>query len=353
MHVLSVEGALPPHHYSQEALFEAFREEIEDRYFNMGRVQELYKNVLVGSRYLALSLDEIKALDGFGQANDAFIRVGLELGESALLGACAQAGVAPADLDAILFTTVTGLATPSMDARLVNQIGLKEGVTRMPFFGLGCVGGAAGLARCADWLRAYPDKLAVLLSIELCSLTIQRKDLSIPNLISTGLFGDGAAAVVCAGRDHPLSKKTRGPRVRATQSIFYPDTEDAMGWRISESGFGIVLSAEVPHLVQTHLRKNVDDFLSGQKLRLEDIEEWICHPGGPKVLGAVQTALDLKEDDLEISWRSLEEMGNLSSASVLINLGKKQKEQPKSGSLGLLLAMGPGFCCELVLLEWP
>jgi alkylresorcinol/alkylpyrone synthase len=353
MVVLAVDWALPPHRYSQSDLFEAFKEEIQGRYFNLDRIQKLHQNVMVGHRYLALPPSELIGLKNFGQANDAFIRVGLDLGEKAIHQACEQAGVKPADLDAILFTTVTGLATPSMDARLINRMNLDPHIARMPFFGLGCVGGAAGLSRCSDWLKAHPKKLAVLLSIELCSLTIQRQDLSIPNLISTGLFGDGAAAVVAAGAEHPLASATQGPHIRATQSVFYPDTESVMGWNISESGFEIVLSAEVPQMVRDNLRTNVDSFLKNQGLTRKDLTIWVCHPGGPKVLEAVQAALEIDKRDLQISWDALLEMGNLSSASVLINLGKTQKTSPPSGSLGLLLAMGPGFCSELLLLEWP
>jgi len=353
MQVLSTNWALPEHYYSQMELFEAFKEELEGKYHNIDRVARLHSNVLVGGRYLALPVDKLRQLQSFGEANDAFIQVGLDLGERAIQRACEDAGIDPNELDAILFTTVTGLATPSMDARLANRLSFKPGIVRMPFFGLGCVGGAAGLSRTNDWLKAHPDKLAVLLSIELCSLTIQREDISIPNLISTGLFGDGAAAVICAGDEHPLSQKSRWPRVRATQSVFYPDTERTMGWDISEKGFGIVLSAEVPQLVESNLRGNVDAFLDSQGLSLDQLSQWVCHPGGPKVLQAVQNALGITEEDLAISWNSLHEMGNLSSASVLINLAKKQAEQPESGSLGLLLAMGPGFCAELVLLEWP
>jgi alkylresorcinol/alkylpyrone synthase len=353
MHVLSVNWSLPPNPYSQAELFEAFKEELEERHFNLERVARLHQNVLVGTRYLALPVEELKAIKTFGQANDAYIRIGLDLAQEAVERACEDAGISPSALDAILFTTVTGLATPSMDARLINRMGLSTQITRMPFFGLGCVGGAAGLSRTADWLKAHPDKLAVLLSVELCSLTIQRGDLSIPNIISTGLFGDGAAAVVCAGKDHALAQASNGPRVRATQSVFYPNTEDAMGWAISESGFRIILSAEVPQLVQGHLRANVDAFLEKEGLVRGDLSEWVCHPGGPKVLKAVESALELRPEDLGISWACLEEMGNMSSASVLINLGKKQLEEPASGSLGLLLAMGPGFCAEFVLLEWP
>ena len=353
MRILGISPALPQHYYQQNQLLEALKTELEGQYFNFDRVERLHKNVLVGGRHLAIPLEELQALETFGQANNRFIEEAQNLGEQAIHGACEMAQTGPEDLSAFLFTTVTGLATPSIDARLMNRMGFRANTVRMPFFGLGCVGGAAGLSRCNDWLRGHPDKLAVLLAVELCSLTIQRKNLSIPNLISTGLFGDGAAAVICAGDDHPLAKQSSGPRVRATRSIFFPNTESAMGWDISEEGFGIVLSAEVPDLVREQLRPCTEAFLAEEGLALEDLTVWICHPGGPKVLTAVQDALELTAEDLAVSWNNLEAMGNLSSASVLINLGETMAQTPKPGSLGLLLAMGPGFCAELVLMEWP
>ena len=352
MKILGTGKALPKHYYSQDELLAALREELADKYFNFPRVEKLHKNVLVGGRHLAIPLEQLREIETFGQANNHFIEQAQTLGETAIVEASKQAGTAPADLNAILFTTVTGLATPSIDARLMNRLSLQSDTVRMPFFGLGCVGGAAGLSRCHDWLLGHPDKLAVLLTVELCSLTLQRTDLSIPNLISTGLFGDGAAAVVCAGAEHPLAKESTGPEVVATKSIFFPDTESAMGWNISEKGFGIVLSAEVPGLVRAKLRDVTESFLSEHDLQLNDLSVWICHPGGPKVLTAVQDALGISREDLAISWDNLEAMGNLSSASVLINLGETIEKVSEPGQMGLLLAMGPGFCAELVLLKF-
>ena len=348
MIIAAVGAAFPPHYYDQERLLEAFRAHWARRHHNLDRLEALHRNVLVGGRHLALPLEEYERLGSFGEANDAWIRVGLEVGEEAVRRALDGAGVAPADLSALLFVTVTGVATPSLDARLVNRLGLASNIKRMPLFGLGCVAGAAGLARAADYLTAFPGEVVVLLSIELCSLTLQREDLSIPNLIASGLFGDGAAAVVMVGSE----RSAAGPRVVATRSVFYRDSERAMGWDISERGFKVVLSAEVPELTRRHLRGDVDGFLAEHGLVRSQISRWIAHPGGPRVLQAVEEALELAPEALEISWRSLRETGNLSSTSVLLVLREVLGRPPAAGSHGLLLAMGPGFCTELVLLQW-
>lgn len=349
LRIAAVGKALPPHHYDQDTLLRALKELWGARHFNLARLEALHKNVLVGGRFLALPLKEYAGLSTWGQANDAWIRVAQEVGEAAVRDALARAGLEPGDVDALFFVTVTGVATPSIDARLMNRLGLAPRVKRLPIFGLGCVAGAAGIARAADYVRGFPDQVAVLLSVELCSLTVQREDLSIPNLIATGLFGDGAAAVVVTGAERGGS----GPRVRATRSVFYPDSERVMGWDISERGFSIVLSAGVPEVVRQYLRRDVESFLADHGLGLADIASWVAHPGGPKVLEAMEEALDLPPEALAVTWASLAEVGNLSSASVLLVLEETlERRRPRPGSFGLLLAMGPGFCSELVLLEW-
>jgi alkylresorcinol/alkylpyrone synthase len=234
-----------------------------------------------------------------------------------------------------------------LDARLANRLGLRSDTKRTPIFGLGCVGGAAGLARAADYLRAFPDETALLLSVELCSLTLQRGDVSVANVIASGLFGDGAAAVVLRGARAP----GRGPRIVATRSVLYPDTERVMGWEIGDGGFRVLLSADVPTLA-AGIRPDVDKFLAENDVALGEIERFICHPGGPKVLSAVEGALALPSGALAASWEHLARVGNLSSASVLFLLADVLADPPPAGARGLLLAMGPGFCSELVLLEW-
>jgi len=343
--------ALPANWVDQETLISVFREHWAREHFNVERIEELHRSVQVGGRYLALPLEQYLPLKRFSERNDAFNQVSLEMGELAIRRALDDAGLQPRDVDHLFFVTVTGIATPSLDARLMNRLGLRPEVKRTPIFGLGCVAGAAGTARAADVLRAFPDQVAVMLSVELCSLTLQREDVSIANIIASGLFGDGAAAMVLSGGNRP--PPGAAPRVLATRSVFYSDTERVMGWDVVDGGFKVVLSAKVPSLVTEYVRSDVDRFLSDQGLSRADIRHWIAHTGGPKVLQAFETALELPPEALQRSWDSLRRTGNLSSASVLFVLSELLASgEPQPGDLGLLMAMGPGFCAELVLLRW-
>jgi alkylresorcinol/alkylpyrone synthase len=346
--ILSVAPAFPSHYHDQQTLIDAakrhwIRDEPQRR-----RLDRLFRNTCVEGRHLALPIDELAELRSFEDANDAYIRCAVELGTRAISAALAQAGLDPRDVDHVFFASVTGIATPSIDARIAHRIGLRRDVKRTPIFGLGCVAGAAGIARASDYLRAYPDQTAILLAVELCSLTIQRDDASVRNLIAGGLFGDGAAAVALGGS----ARAGRGPRVLATRSVLFPDSEEMMGWEVSASGFRVVLSAEVPNLVRDHLRVEVDAFLAECDLTLRNVESFVCHPGGPKVLDALSDALALPRDALSVTWESLARVGNISSVSVLLVLEETMRKRPREGSLGLLIGMGPGFCAELVLLGW-
>ena len=352
MHIASVAGVLPPHRHTQEEITAAFGRLVAPDGELRDRVVRLHEAVRVRTRSLALPLDAYPRLAGFGAANQAFIEVGTDLAAQAVGAALERAGLAPRDVDLVMFTTVTGVAAPSIDARLVPRLGLREDVKRLPLFGLGCVAGAAGVARLADYLRAWPDHVAVLVSVELCSLTLQRGDLSAANLIASGLFGDGAAAVVGVGEARARGLGLTGPRVVASRSRLYPNTERVMGWDVTGDGFKLVLAQSVPDVVREHLGGDVRRFLADHGLAPRDVAAWVCHPGGPKVLEAVQAALDLPPAALELTWRSLAEVGNLSSASVLQVLeATLAARRLPPGAPGLLLAMGPGFCSELVLLR--
>ena len=302
----------------------------------------------VEHRNLALPLERYPELTGFTEANAVYLEVALELGEQAIVSALGTAGLQPSDVDVVFSTTVTGLAVPTVEARLAGRIGLRPDVKRVPLFGLGCVAGAAGVARMHDYLRAFPDQVAVLLSVELCTLTVQRDDLSVANLVASSLFGDGAAAVVATG----ANRKRGGPQILATRSRLYPDTEGVMGWDIGTQGFKIVLSADVPDVAEKYLGEDVTLFLAEFGLKPTDITTWVSHPGGPKVIDAIQNVLELPADALDRTRESLRDNGNMSSASVLDVLRANLAEPPAEGSYGLMIAMGPGFCSELVLLQW-
>lgn len=349
MKIASAASAFPKHYYSQKFLLEQLQQYWGDRLPNSQVLARLHRNVAVEGRHLALPTEKYYDIATWGQANDLWIEVAQELGEQALCRALHHAGLDRQQLGALFFVSVTGIASPSIDALLINRMGLPANIRRVPIFGLGCVAGAAGIARAADYVRAYPEQAAALVSVELCSLTIQRDDLSVANLISSGLFADGAAAVIVAGNEVPSA----GPVIRATRSIFYPETEEMMGWKITEKGFRITLSPEVPQLIREHLGHDVDAFLADQGLKRSDLNSWVLHTGGPKVLEATASALGLHNGQLEASWECLKRVGNLSSASVLVVLEDVMRNRrPEPGTLGLLAAMGPGFCSELLLLEW-
>lgn len=347
--IAAVGVALPPHRYQQQEILQAVQQIWREHAAEIRRLGSLHEHTLVDARHFALPLEQYAELTSFGRANDAWIRVARELGARAITDALAQAGFAPRDIDAMFTVSVTGICSPSLDALLSNDLGLRPDLKRTPIFGLGCAGGAAGIARAADYLRGDPDGVAVLLSVELCTLNFQRDDLSVAHQIATGLFGDGAAAVVLVGARRA---RTQQPRVVATRARLYPDTEELMGWRIDERGFRIQLLAAVPDVARTRLPADVDGFLAEHGLQRADIAAWIGHPGGPRVLEAMQEGLGLSREQLRHAWDVLRDTGNLSSTSVLLVLARVLAERAwPPGAPALLFALGPGFCAELALLR--
>ncbi len=349
MRIAGAASAFPQYVYDQQAIIAALRDFWGERLQRPELLERLHARSGVEKRHFVLPTEAYPAIDTWGKANALWIEKAEELGYQAICRAITPLGVAPRDIDALYVSSVTGIASPSLDAKLINRMGLSPKIKRVPIFGLGCVAGAWGVARAADYVRAFPGQVAVVLCVELCSLTWRRDDVSAANLVATGLFGDGAAAVVVAGADTGLP----GPQIVDTRSSFYRDTEDVMGWDISENGFRIVLSPDVPLMVEQHLRADVDSFLSDHGLTRKDISSWIIHTGGPKVLEAVQETLELPAGALDASWECLRRVGNLSSASVLCVLQDfLARRRGAPGSYGVLAAMGPGFCSEVVLLQW-
>jgi alkylresorcinol/alkylpyrone synthase len=344
-----VHAVLPPHRYTQAEMTAAFTEMCLGPDGNQALLARLHANAKVSSRHLVLPLEQYATLSGFGESNDLFIAHAVQLGAAALTGALQRAGIAPDEVDVVISTTITGIAVPSIEARIAHLVGLRPDVKRMPLFGLGCVAGAAGIARLHDYLIGHPNQVGALLSVELCSLTVQRDDDSVANLVASGLFGDGAAAVVAVGANRPA----QGPRVLDSRSHLYPDSEQIMGWDVGAGGLKIVLDAQVPAIVQQYLGQDIRAFLAAHSLQVDDVGAWVSHPGGPKVIEAIEAELGLVGDPLELTWRSLDQIGNLSSSSVLHVLRDTlDKHSRLPGTPGMLMAMGPGFCSELVLLQW-
>lgn len=355
--LVSAATAFPEHRYPQREITEAFAALLAGVDDDPGALRRLvgrtHEATGVDARHLALELGGYEKLADFGEANDVFLREAPPLAARAVAEALSAAGLPVTDVDLLAAATVTGIAVPTLDARIAPLLGMRSNLKRLPLAGLGCVAGAAGVARVSDHLKGDPDGVAVLVCVELCSLTLQGADASMANIVASGLFGDGAAAVVLVGdrRTHQL----RGPvgRVVDTASVQFPDSERVMGWDVGATGLRVVLAPTVPDLVRSELRPFVDGFLATHAMTVRDIDHWIAHPGGPKVLLALEEALGIDRTYTQLTWDSLRDVGNLSSASVLHVLQQVlSSRRPQPGETGVMVAMGPGFSAELVLLRW-
>jgi alkylresorcinol/alkylpyrone synthase len=311
-------------------------------------IHTVIDNSQIDQRHSVFPVEYIIEPRPLAQINNEYREKSFELGLQAAAGSLAKAEMAPSDVDLLMTVSCTGVMIPSLDAYLATEMGFRPDVRRLPITELGCAAGAAGLAHAGEYLRAFPDRTALLVAVELPTLTFQRKDFSQANLISAILFGDGAAGVVVTGRE------AAGPRILASECYLFPDSLDAMGFDLRDSGFHIVLSKDVPQLIREKIKELVESFLASQGLRREDISAFILHPGGQKLLSFMEAELDLTHTDTEFSWDVLRRFGNLSSASVLFILQEwlSKREMPP-GSYGLLMAFGPGFTAEMILLQWP
>lgn len=347
----AVGKALPAHYVSQDQLIEHLRGVWPNH--RHARIAKLLEATEVEGRHVALLPSELMELAGsFGKQSQAYLRLATELSEKAVRAALDESGHRPEDIDFLFFVSITGIANPHVDVHLANRLGFRSDLKRVPSFGLGCGGGAAGLARVADYCVGYPKHVALLVSCELCSLTFQPNDRSITNTVATGLFGDGASAVVIRG-ETPSDTGAIRPRIIGTRAHLFPNTMHALGWDVIDSGFQFVLSSKIPELLRREVAPFVDAFLANAGLDRSRIAHWLIHPGGPRILDAIHEGLELPDGALDRSWNLLRSLGNLSSSSVLFLLADFMKSgAAQRGDYGILAAFGPGLFCKLVLLQW-
>ncbi|RAY11044.1 type III polyketide synthase [Actinomadura craniellae] len=350
--LLSVEKVLPPYRYTQEEL----AAELAAAMRLTGPRRELFlrlsRNVRVRTRHTALPKAEYHRLRDFGATNDAHLRAAADYATRAVDGALRAAGVAAAEVDLLLTQSVTGIAVPPFDVDVIERLGLRPDVRRLPLFGLGCGGGGAALARVHDHLRGHPDQVAVAVSAELCSLTAQRDTHTAQMLLGSALCGDAVAAVVACGSRRAGALGATGPRIVGSRSRLYPGSRHMAGWEIGASGLRIVLAPDVAEAFGARIGADVRAFLRDHGHTVDEVTGWPCHPGGPKVLEGVAAAVGLPAGALDRSWEHLAACGNCSSASVLHILADTIAGGPPAGTPGLLLSFGPGLFSELVLLNW-
>jgi alkylresorcinol/alkylpyrone synthase len=343
----SVVTSFPKNYVSQEEISNEIGNIWPDK---KKHVDQFHQSSQVKGRHLSIPLADYKSLGDIGDRSTKWLEVAVELQTNNVNNLLKKAGLLPSDISLITTTTVTGLAIPTLEARLMNKIAFKPNTKRLPIFGLGCLGGVAGINRVNDYLKGHPTEAALLLATELCSLTFQFQDKSVANLVGTSLFADGSSAVLMLGDEHPLAKKGQF-KILSGESFFYPNTERIMGWDIVSSGFQIVLSGDVPKIVAENVRPNITDFLSGNKITLSDVGFMVSHPGGPKVLDKISEVSDRSPEEFRHSWNSLKDKGNMSSVSVLHVLEKTIEDNRATNELGLMLAMGPAFCSEMCLIK--
>jgi alkylresorcinol/alkylpyrone synthase len=340
--------AVPPYLLTREIVKHRMKDVFSLEGRQLEAIQTVIDNSQIDQRHSVFPVEYIIEPRPLAQINNEYREKAVELGLQVTTGALAQASMSVSDVDLLITVSCTGVMIPSLDAYIATEMGFRPDVRRLPITELGCAAGAAGLGRAWEYLTAFPDRTALLVAVELPTLTFQRKDFSQANLISAVLFGDGAAGVVITGRE------AAGPRIIASECFLFPNSLGAMGFDLHDSGFHIVLSKDVPQLIREKIKGLVDGFLARQGLMREDISAFLLHPGGQKLLSFMEAELELNSSDTEISWDVLRRFGNLSSASVLFILQEQlaRREMP-SGSYGLLMAFGPGFTAEMILLQWP
>lgn len=341
----AVATAVPPFRLEQEQAKEFAALTFQTKFKDLKRLLPVFDHTAIQTRYLARPVEWYAQPHSFPETNSLYEEVALDLAEQAARQAIERAQLILREVSIVVLVSTTGIATPSLDARLIQRLGLSPHTARLPVWGLGCAGGVAGLAHAAALAQSKPAQAVLLVAVELCSLTYQRHDHSKANLIATSLFGDGAAAAV-------LRLEGPGPQILGQHSTLFDNSEDVMGWDLVETGLKVRFSRDIPSIVRQHLPGLLRQACEKWGVELEAIRHFVAHPGGAKVLAAYAESLGLTEVQLSSAYQILSRYGNMSSASVLFVLEHFLQTNPGADAYGVMLALGPGFSAEQVLFKW-
>lgn len=355
--ISAIATAVPPYQVPQTQVSEMAHAYFAPSFPNIDRYMSVFDHALIDNRFFAAPPEWFLEAHSFGECNDLYIKVATSLSQQAALACLEQANLTPADVDHLIFVSTTGMSAPSLDAVLINKMGMARHTRRTPIWGLGCAGGVGGLARAYDYVLAHPGERVLLITTELCSMTFQWGDFSKRNFIASSLFADGTAAVLVEGdaverQSSGLGQRPAPVSILATQSTLWPATHEVMGWDIVNTGMRVVFSARIPGIVQGLMRENVEEMLTPHGLTLDDITHWVLHPGGAKVVTAYESALAIDPERLRHTRDVLRDYGNMSSATVFFVMEQFMREREiKPGEYGVMAVLGPGFSCELALIR--
>lgn len=357
--IVSIAEAIPPHILKQDEVMSFARDLFSESFNDIERLLKAFHNGQIEKRHFVKALDWFKTDKSFKERNDAYIENAVELGVKAIENCLGvnnflSKSIPYNEIDVIFCISSSGIATPSIEARIMNKLPFSQHTKRIPIWGLGCAGGASGLSRAFEHCLAFPNAKVIVLSIELCSLTFQRNDKSKSNLIGTSLFADGVACALVTGDqvDRTVFQKLDSlPSIISTQSTTMPNSLDVMGWDVKDKGLYVVFSKDIPTIIESWLKPNVAEFLRKQNMQMEEIQHFIAHPGGKKVIDAYVKSLKIEPEMTNISIEVLKEYGNMSSATIFYVL-RRFIEIGKAGEYGLATALGPGFSSEMLLLKW-
>lgn len=347
--IVAVGTAVPPYELSQSDAKAFAHQLFRSSIAQPNKMMSIFENTAIEKRYISCPPDWFLQPHTFPERNEIYIKMACQLAEDAILQCLEQSNTHPDQIDHIYFVSTTGIATPSIDAYLINQLGLSTNIKRTPMWGLGCAGGVAGLSRAYEYTKSFPASRVLFVAVELCSLTFRPQDISKSNFVATSLFGDGAAAVLVVGDEVALDQPA--PAVVGSMSKLWPDSLDVMGWEVVEDGMKVIFSRDIPTIVQQQIKEVIETFLAKFDMTTDDISYMISHPGGKKVMEAYESALQLPSSRFVYAYDVLKRFGNMSSVTVLFVLQKVLRTKPVS-DYGLMTALGPGFSSELLLLDW-